>query len=148
MIRSRRWHSFPTPPTNMESVPQRTMYGPEGVASGYFVSWEPRADEAGSSGSGEEAQMFPTLVDLLLCHGGTTEFMENILRLVKEHAKEELPDWGTQKLHLLGLALLELMLLEMDDCMEVEKWEHMEELQLWLKHAMALSVDIISKDLA
>ena len=84
----------------------------------------------------------------MLCHGGTTEFMENILRLVKEHAKEELPDWGTQKLHLLGLALLELMLLEMDDCMEVEKWEHMEELQLWLKHAMALSVDIISKDLA
>jgi len=36
----------------------------------------------------------------------------------------------------------------MDDCMEVEKWEHVEELWLWLQYAMALSVDIVSKDLA
>jgi len=50
------------------------MYGPEEVALGYFTSREPWADEASTSGSGEEAERFPTLVDLLLRHGGTTEF--------------------------------------------------------------------------
>jgi hypothetical protein len=36
----------------------------------------------------------------------------------------------------------------MDDRAEVKKSEHVEELRLWLKHALALSIDIVSKDLA
>lgn len=47
-------------------------------------------DEAYTSWSGEEAERFPTLVDLLLHHGGMTEFAENVLHSVKDCAKEEL----------------------------------------------------------
>lgn len=35
-------------------------------------------------------------------------------------------------------------LLEMDDHEEVEKWEHVEEQRLWMKHALVLMVDIIA----
>jgi hypothetical protein len=36
----------------------------------------------------------------------------------------------------------------MDDCADIENWEHMEELWLSLQQAMALSVDVVSRDLA
>ena len=36
----------------------------------------------------------------------------------------------------------------MDDIAEVEKWEHVEELHRCMKHALTLSVDIVSKDFA
>jgi hypothetical protein len=131
----------------VELEPRRTTYGPKGVAPGYFVSKAPWADEAGPSEFGEEDQRFPTLVNLMLRHGGTTEFAENILRSVKERAKEELPYWRTQKFCLLDTVLSEEALLEMDNRAEVEKWENVEELRLWLKHALDLSINIISKDL-
>jgi hypothetical protein len=34
----------------------------------------------------------------------------------------------------------------MDDRSKVEKWEHVEELRLWLQQAMALSIDFVSRD--
>ena len=43
--------------------------------------------------------------------------------------------------------MLEEPLLEMDDREEVEKWEHVKELRLWMKHALGLTVDIIANDL-
>jgi len=39
-------------------------------------------------------------------------------------------------------------LLEIDDHEEVEKWEHVEELRLWMKHALGLMVDIVVNDLS
>ena len=39
-------------------------------------------------------------------------------------------------------------MLELDDRNEVENWEHIEELWLWMKHILDLTIDIVSKDLA
>ena len=35
----------------------------------------------------------------------------------------------------------------MDDRMEVEKWEHLKELCLWMKHVMGLMSDIVNNGL-
>jgi len=35
----------------------------------------------------------------------------------------------------------------MDDRKEAEKWEHLEELRLWMKHVVGLLFDIINNDL-
>jgi hypothetical protein len=34
-----------------------------------------------------------------------------------------------------------------DDRKEAEKWEHLEELRLWMKHVMGLMSDIVSNGL-
>jgi len=35
-------------------------------------------------------------------------------------------------------------LLEMDDREEAEKWEHVEELRLWMMHVLGLMFDIVT----
>ena len=35
----------------------------------------------------------------------------------------------------------------MDDWKEAEKWEHLEELRLWMKHVVGLMFDIINNGL-
>ena len=35
----------------------------------------------------------------------------------------------------------------MDDRKEVEKWEHLEELHLWMKHVVGLMSDIVNNGL-
>ena len=84
----------------------------------------------------------------MLRNGGSTELAEKLLRSIKERAKEKLPYWGSHKLYLRDLTVPKETLLEMDERAEVEKWEHVEELRLWMKHALDLTVDIVSKDIA
>jgi hypothetical protein len=48
-------------------------------------------DEASTCESREDAERFPTLVNLMLRHSGTMKFAENALCVVKGRAKEELP---------------------------------------------------------
>ena len=55
----------------------------------------PWADEAGPSGAHEEDPRFPTLVDLMLRHGGSTDIVETLLRSIKERSMEELHYWGS-----------------------------------------------------
>jgi hypothetical protein len=43
---------------------------------------------------GLEDGWFPSLVDLFLCHGGSLETMEELIRGIKERTKEELEHWG------------------------------------------------------
>jgi len=35
----------------------------------------------------------------------------------------------------------------MDDRKEAEKWEHLEELRLWMKHVVGLMSDIVNNEL-
>ena len=35
----------------------------------------------------------------------------------------------------------------MDDRKEAEKWEHLEELRLWMKHVLGLMSDVINNEL-
>ena len=84
----------------------------------------------------------------MLQRGGSTKLAEMLLHSVKERSKEKLTYWEYHRLHLRDPVNLEQPLVKMDDRAEVEKWEHVEELWLWMKHALDLTVDIISKDLA
>ena len=134
-------------PVDPESAVKGTLCGVEGVASGYLKGRRPWADEAGTSDASEEDPRFPTLVDLMVRHGGSTDIAETLLRGIKECSKEELQYWGPGRIRLRDPVMLEEPLLEMDDREEVEKWEHVKELRLWMKHALGLTVDIIANDL-
>ena len=85
-------------PIDPESEVRRTLYNIDGVALGYFVSRAPWIDKVGPSEAGKEDPRFPTFVDLMLCHRGSTELVGKLLLSVKERAKEEHPYWGSQKL--------------------------------------------------
>lgn len=135
-------------PSDPESEIRGTLYGVEAVTLGYLASRQPWADKARPSEASEEVPRFSTLVDLILLRRGSTELAKTLLHSIKERSKEELPYWGSQRLHLQDPVEPEEPLLEMDDHVEVEKWEHVEELLLWMKHALDLTIDIVSKDLA
>jgi hypothetical protein len=72
------------PPAGMDSEPRRTLYGPNVVTPSYFARKEPWVYEARASGFGEEARSFPTLVDLVLHHSGTTKLAEDTICVVKD----------------------------------------------------------------
>jgi hypothetical protein len=73
----------------------RRSRGPiEGAALGYLEGWRPWADEARTSGTGEEDPRFPSLIDLFVHHGRSIEIVEGFLPGIKERTKEELQYWA------------------------------------------------------
>lgn len=66
-------------PVDPESVVKGTLYSVEGVSSGYLEGQRPWADEARTSGASEEDPRFRTLVNVMVCHGGSTEVVETLL---------------------------------------------------------------------
>lgn len=77
-------------PVDPKSVIKGTLYGIDGVLPGYIGGRRPWVDEAGPSEACEEDLRFPTFVDLMLCHGGSTELAADLLRSIKVRSKEEL----------------------------------------------------------
>jgi len=89
-----------------------TLYGNEGIASGYLEGrrpWEDvagtsaageedvvgtstagEADEAGTWGSNDDDGRFPSLIALFLCHRGVIEMVQELIRGVNERTREEL----------------------------------------------------------
>jgi len=80
--------------------------------------------------------------------GGSTDIAKTLLRGIKERSREELQYWGPRRIRLWDPVMLEEPLLEIVDREEVEKWEHVDELKLWMKHALGLTVDIVANDLS
>jgi len=58
------------------------------------------ADETGTWGSVDDDGRFPYLIDLFLRHGGSLEMVQELIRGVKEHTKEELEHWGPGRIRL------------------------------------------------
>ena len=56
-------------------------------------------------------------------------------------------NWGPGRIRLRGSTDLSEPNIFMDDRKEAEKWEHLEELRLWMKHAVGLMSDIVNNGL-
>ena len=61
--------------------------------------------------------------------------------------EEELEHWGPGRIRLRASTSPDEPNIMMDNRKEAEKWEHLEELHLWMKHVMGLLSDIINNDL-
>ena len=73
--------------------------------------------------------------------------VQKLIRGIKECMKEELEQWGPWRIGLRCSTSLEEPNIVMDDRKEAEKWEHLEELRLWMKHVMGLMSDIVNNGL-
>jgi len=139
-----------------------TIYGIEGITLGFLWDrrpWEDLSadggDEAGTSGGGDAGTWssvdndgrFPSIVDLFLRHGGSLETIQELIRGVKVRTEEEMENWGPGRIRLRASTCPEEPNIMMDDQEEAKKWEHLEELQLWMKHVVGLMSDIINNGL-
>jgi hypothetical protein len=73
--------------------------------------------------------------------------VQELIRGIKARTEEELEHWGPGRIRLRASTSLDEPNIMMDDRMEVEKWEHLKELCLWMKHVMGLMSDIVNNGL-
>jgi len=152
-------------PANPDSEIRRTIYGMDGIAPGFLWGrrpWEERVpseeDEAGTSGGGgsetgtwkivDDDGRFPSLVDLFLRHGGSLEMVEELIRGVKVRADQEMENWCPDRIRIRASTDPSEPNIFLDDRKEAEKWEHVEELRLWMKHTVGLLSDVVNNGLA
>ena len=146
-----------------------TLYGIEGIAPSYLKDrrpWEDvagtlaagvkdgartsgagEANEAGTWGSVDDGGRFRSLIDLFLHHAGSLEMVQELIRGVKERTREELEHWGPRRISLRCSTSPDKLNIMMDNQKEAEKWEHLEELRLWMKHVLGLMPDIVNNGL-
>jgi len=148
-------------PTDPESEVKRTIYGMDGIAPGFLRerrAWEDHfpseEDEIGTSGSKDgtwktvdDDGRFPSLVDLFLRHGGSLETVEDLIRGVKARADREMEHWCPDRIRIRASTDPSEPNIFLDDRKEAEKWEHVEELRLWMKHVVGLLSDVINNGL-
>jgi len=152
-------------PVDPESEIRRTIYGMDGITPGFLRecrSWEDRIlaeeDEAGTSGdvggsktgtwkTVDDDGRFPSLVDLLLRHGGSLETVEELIRGVKARADQEMENWCPDQIRIRASTDPSEPNIFLDDRKEAEKWEHVEELRLWMKHTVGLLSDVVNNGL-
>jgi len=149
-------------PIDPESEIRRTIYGMDGIAPGFLRerrSWEDRIPaeevEAGTSGGGggsetdtwktvDDDGRFPSLVDLFLRHGGSLETVEELIRGVKVRANQEMENWCPERICIRASTDPSEPNIFLDDRKEAEKWEHVEEIHLWMKHTVGLLSDVVN----
>jgi len=148
-------------PADPESEIRRTIYGVDGIAPGFLRerrAWGDRfpskEDEIGTSGSKDgtwktvdDDGRFPCLVDLFLRPGGSLETIEDLIRSVKARADQEMENWCPDRIRIQASTDLSEPNIFLDDRKEAEKWEHVEELRLWMKHVVGLLSDFINNGL-
>jgi len=153
-------------PAYPDSEMRRTIYGMDGIAPGFLRvhrSWEERIpskeDEIGTSEGGggsktgtwktvDDDGRFPSLVDLFLRHGGSLEIVEELIRGVKVRADQEMENWCPDRIRIRASTDPSEPNIFLDDQKEAEKWEHVEELRLWMKHTVGLLSDVVNNGLA
>jgi len=98
-------------PVDPQSEIKSTIYDIEGIAPGFLREhrlWENRIpaeeDKAGTSGGGcasetgtwktmDDDGRFPSLIDLMLHHGGSLETVQELIRGIKARTEEEMENW-------------------------------------------------------
>jgi len=148
-------------PVDPQSEIRGTIYGMDGIASGFLRerrSWEDRIaaeeDEVGTSGGGGASETgtwktvdddgrFPSLVELFLHHGGSLETVKELIRGVKARADQEMENWCPDRIRIRASTDPSEPNIFLDDRKEAEKWEHLEELRLWMKHVVGLLSDVV-----
>ena len=73
--------------------------------------------------------------------------VQELIRGVKARTEEEMEDWGPRRIFLRASTSPNEPNIMMDDRKEGEKWEHLEELRLWMKHIVGLMSDIVNNGL-
>jgi len=152
-------------PVDPKSEIRRTIYGMDGIAPGFLRerwSWEDRIpteeDEARMSGGGggsetwtwktvDDDGRFPSLVDLFLRHGGSLETVEELIRGVKARTDQEMENWCPDRIRICASTDPSEPNIFLDDWKEAEKWEHVEELCLWMKHTVGLLSNVVNNGL-
>jgi len=148
-------------PVDPKSEIRRTIYGMDGIAPGFLRerrAWEDRIpadeDEIGTSGSKvgtwktvDDDGWFPSLVDLFLRHGGSLKTVEDLIRGVKARADREMENWCPDRIRIRASTDPSEPNIFLDDRKEAEKWEHVEELRLWMKHVVGLLSDVVNNGL-
>jgi len=152
-------------PVDPQSEIKGTIYGIEGIAPGFHGerrSWEDcipaEEDEAGTSGGGGASETgtwktvdddgrFPSLIDLFLRHGGSLETVQELIRGVKARVEEEMENWCPDRIGIRASTDPSEPNIFLDDRKEAEKWEHLEELRLWMKHVVGLLSDVVNNRL-
>jgi len=124
--------------------------------------WEDRIpaeeDEAGTSSGGGASETgtwktvdddgrFPSFIDLFLCHGGSLETVQELIQGVKACAEEEIENWCPDRIRIRASTDPSEPNIFLDDQKEAEKWEHLEELRLWMKHVVGLLSDVVNNGL-
>ena len=90
---------------------------------------------------------FPSLIDLFLCHGGSLDTVHELILGVKVHAEEEMENWCPDWIRIRASTDPSEPNIFLDDRKEAEKWEHLEELRLWMKHVVGLLSDVVNNGL-
>jgi len=152
-------------PVDPQSEIKGTIYDMDGIAPGFLRerrSWEDHIpaeeDEAGTSGGDggsetgtwkkvDDDGRFPSLIDLFLCHGGSLETVEELIRGVKAPADQEMENWCPERIRMRASTDPSEPNIFLDDRKEAEKWEHVEELCLWMKHVVGLLSDVVNNGL-
>ena len=152
-------------PVDLESEIKGTIYGIEGIAPGFLRECRPwedhnltEEDEASTSGGGGASETgtwrtvdddgrFPSLIDMFLRHGGSLETVQELIRGVKARTEEEMENWGPDRIRIQASTDPSEPNIFMDDRKEAEKWEHLEELRLWMKHMVGLLSNIVNNGL-
>jgi len=90
---------------------------------------------------------FPSLIDLFLRHGGSLETIQELIWGVKARTEEEMENWCPDRIRIRASTDPSEPNIFMDDRKEAEKWEHLEELRLWMKHVVGLLSDVVNNGL-
>jgi len=153
-------------PADPDSEIRRMIYGMDGIAPGFLRgrrSWDERIpseeNEIGTSEGGggsktgtwktvDDDGRFPSLVDLFLRHGGSLETIEELIRGVKARADQEMENWCPDRIRIRASTDPSKPNIFLDDRKEAEKWEHVEELRLWMKQTVGLLSDVVNNGLA
>jgi hypothetical protein len=105
------------------------------------------ANEIGTWASVDDDGRFPSLVDICLRNGGSLETIQELIRGVKARIEEEMENWGPSRIRLRASTDPSEANIFVDDRKEPEKWKHLEELWLWMKHVVGLMSDIVNNRL-
>jgi len=80
-------------------------------------------------------------------HGGSLETVEELIRGVKARADQEMENWCPDRIRVRASTDPSKPNISLDDRKEAEKWEHVEELRLWMKHTVGLLSDVVNNGL-
>jgi len=73
--------------------------------------------------------------------------VQELIQGVKARTEEEMEHWGLGRIRLRASTSPDEPNIMMDDQKEAKKWEHLEELHLWMKHVVGLMSDIVNNGL-
>ena len=90
---------------------------------------------------------FRSLIDLFLRHGGSLETVQELIRGVKARTEEEMVNTCPDRIRIWASTDPSEPNIFMDDQKEAEKWEHLEEIRLWMKHVVGLLSDVVNNRL-